>query len=126
MILADLDIPLSAFTGWLPGLLAFLFLIALLLTIWNAGKNAFGRRLPIDDELEARDKRLHGEIYHAKNSVRKELADRLDKAETAIEDMRLDRERKWKELGVEYSDLKSSVDYMRGRVDALLKKLEIK
>ena len=90
-MLADLDIPISILTGWLPGMIGFLFVVLLLLGIWNAGKKAFGLKPPLDDQFKQIVKTLRGEIIREKNSTLKEyklklqpVVERVDRAEADI------------------------------------------
>jgi hypothetical protein len=84
-IFADLEIPMEKLTGWLPGMIAFLFVVALLLTIWNAGNKAFGAKPPLDDQLKHMVKTLRGEIMREKNSALKEYRLKLDPVAARVE-----------------------------------------
>lgn len=123
-ILADIDVPPDAIAHAIPSILWILFFVLLCLGIWNQGKKAFGRRPPIDDELEAREKKLRGEIAHAKNSVRKELGDRITDVEEIVGNIQVDRERKWAEWKNEIHAVDSKVERLLGRIESVFKKVE--
>jgi len=124
VFLADIDVPPDAIAHAIPSILWILFFVLLCLGIWNQGKKAFGRRPPIDDELEALKKKLGGEIIHAKNSVRKELGDRIDSVEEIVGNIQVDRERKWGEWKTEIHAVDNKVERLLGRLEFVLKKVE--
>ena len=121
---ANVEVPWRYLPDWLFGLIAFLSVTLLALLVIYYVRKIFGRRPPIDDELDSRDRRLRSEIYHAKNSVLKELGSRLARTENEIEEIKIDRERKWTLLTQEYHQLDLKLAHLAGRMEALIEKLE--
>ena len=73
--------------------------------------------------VEKAAKRFSKELCDSRHE---EISRRLDEHERLIEDIRVDRERKWKELQGQYSELGGTLEYMRGQFDLVLKRLEDK
>jgi hypothetical protein len=117
---ATMDVPWNSFTHWLEGLVGFLSVMLLVILVIYYGRKTFGRRPPIDDDL----KKLRSEIYHAKNSVRKEVvaliateSKRIAKLEERYEEMQVDRARKWEELKGQVHDMETTLAFIRGKLE---------
>ena len=130
-LIAEIDVPVSELTHWLPGLIGLLFVVALMLSIWNQGKKAFGRTPPLDDQLKQMVATLRGEIHREKNSALKEyklklapVAARVAKSEEAVLEIQLERQRHWNLMTGQMHALELRFATMTGRIDALLKKME--
>jgi hypothetical protein len=123
MILAQMpDVPWTVTSKWVWGLMGFLGCVWLVFAVCIQAKRLFGRTPPIQDELERREKKLRGEIMHQKNSALKEMRSvltpliaRVEKAENDIEEMQLDRSRKWAELQKEIHTIAQDVAFIRGQ-----------
>lgn len=121
LFFADIDVPLKTLVDSVPNWIAFLFLAALVLVVWNQGKKAFGLKPPLDDQLKQMVTTLRGEIHREKNSALKEfklklapIVERVAKSESDIEEIQLDRQRKWEKLTTEIHGIATDVAYMRG------------
>lgn len=117
---AVVDVPMSDTTKTLAGLIGVMVLIITVLTCVILIKKVFGRTPPLDAEF----KKLRSEFYEKTGSVKKELNHRLDGVEQDIEEIKLDRERKWQELRNEYHALEMQFAKLTGRIEAVLKKIE--
>ncbi len=117
---ATTTVPWEFFPPWLFGLFGALCIGLVALLFIHYFKKVFGRQPPFDDEL----KKLRSEIYHSKNSLKKELLElikaereRVTKLEERYEEMQLDRQRKWDELKNEYTEVSNTLAYLRGWID---------
>jgi hypothetical protein len=124
-------VPWSTTGQWMLGFIGILSVVYLALGVLNQSKKAFGRRPPIEEELESRAKSFRGEIAHARNSVLKEIRppiESLEKRTTRIEEdieyIKQDRERKWITLTNEMHQLDVKLATMIGRIESLLKKVD--
>jgi uncharacterized protein (DUF342 family) len=129
MMLAEGNIQWPATIQFIIGLVGVLSIISLVFGVAIQARKLFGRNPPINDDLKS----LRSEIYHSKNSLRKEFKEVLSKEShriTALEElyreMQLDRERKWKELQTELHELEITTATLTERISAVLKKLEEK
>jgi hypothetical protein len=114
------DVPLKYLPPWIYGFIIFLGMVWLILAVIGQLKKQFSRRPPIDDDL----KKLRSEIYHAKNSVRKEVAmlistesKRISELEQEFKDMQMDRARKWVELKEQFHELEKTLAFIRGKFE---------
>jgi len=128
-LLSEIDAPVNiiATQQTLWGLVGLLAVIYLVFAVVIQAKKLFGRKPAIDDDL----KKLRQEIYHSAGKVKKDLnvdfeslEDRFDKIVEDINDIKLDRERKWQQLTAEYHSLDLKLATLTGRIETLLKKLE--
>lgn len=117
---ANTEIPWQYFPPWLFGFLGFLSVVLLALMVIYYFKKVFGRRPPIDDALKDMVKHFKAELAREKNSVLKEvrlklepLVDRVEKIESSLEDIQLDRQRKWEELSKEMHAIAINVAELR-------------
>ena len=106
------------------GLLGIIAVANMVLWFVSLTKQVFGRKPTLEEEMNTNAKSLRSEIYQAKNSALKEMGSRYAaiEARTAIlearhEEMQLDRERKWKELQHEISELRETMAFIRGRFE---------
>ena len=121
MILAEgVEVPWEVTVRWIWGALGALGVVSLVFTVAIQARKLFGRTPPLGDELKS----LRGEIYHAKNSVKKELRAemardslRITELEGLYREMQLDRERKWNELQAEYRKLETTLAFIRGKFE---------
>ena len=113
-------------TTWhaLLGLLGIIAVANMVLWFVSLTKQVFGRKPTLEEEMNTNAKSLRSEIYQAKNSALKEMGSRhaAIEARTAIlearhEEMQLDRERKWKELQHEISEMRETMAFIRGRFE---------
>jgi predicted nuclease with TOPRIM domain len=126
---AVLDVPMSDTLKTLIGLIGIMVLIITVLTCVLLIKRVFGRTPPLETEF----KKLRSEIYETSNRAKKELTkdisdlnERSEKIENEIEEIKLDRERKWNELRKEYHGLELTIAKMLGRFDEVLNQLKNK
>lgn len=115
-------VPWSETSKWLFGLLGALGVVWLIFSVVIQARKLFGRVPPMQDELEQRDKRLRGEIQHAKNSTLKEfrlvlepLIERVEKTEAVAQEIQLDQTRRWTELNNEIHAIATDVAFLRGQ-----------
>lgn len=115
MILADAlpAVPWSDTTQWIFGACGFLGVVTLIFTVALQARKLFGRTPPIHDELEKRDKALRKMIFASESN----LKGRIDKLEQRYEEMQLDRERKWAQLQSEFTEMATTLSYIRGKLD---------
>ena len=106
------------------GLLGIIAVANMVLWFVSLTKQVFGRKPTLEEEMNTNAKSLRSEIYQAKNSALKEMGLRYAaiEARTAIlearhEEMQLDRERKWKELQHEISEMRETMAFIRGRFE---------
>lgn len=119
---AVLDTPWKYFPPWLFGFIGFLSVVLLGLMVIYYMRKVFGRKPPIAEEMKGIVKLLRGEIHREKNSVLKEvglrlspLVDRVQKNEDAIEEIQLDRTRKWEALTRSINEVANNVAFLRGQ-----------
>jgi hypothetical protein len=117
---AVVDIGKGETLSTLWGLIGIMVLAITVLTFIILIQKVFGRKPPIDKALAA----LRQEIYHANGSIKKELSKRIDGVEVDVEEIKLDRERKWTQLQTEMKSLELKFATMTGRIETVLSKLE--
>jgi hypothetical protein len=120
------DIPLSDAMKTLVGLIGVMLLGITILTFFLLVKRVFGRTPPLDMEF----KKLRTELYETSNRVKKEvgkdiseLSNRTNEIENEIEEIKVDRERKWQELRTEYHQLDNKLTRLDERIIQALKHL---
>ena len=116
---ATMEIPMSDTLKTLVGLIGVMVLIITVLTCVILVKKVFGRTPPLTDEL----KKLRSEIYKETGGVRKDLTLRMDGVDAEIEEIKIDRERKWKELTGEYHKLDTKIATLTERITNVLSRL---
>ena len=127
MMIADIDVPVNVLQGAVPSFVALLFVILLLLAIWNSGKRAFGRTPPFSEEMDKRDKVIRKMIFAAEANLKEEInraEKRTDRLEELYREMQTDRERKWLQLTSEYHGLDNKLATLTERIGNVLKRLE--
>mgnify|MGYP001306930413 CR=1 FL=1 len=117
-------VPWTDTSKWLFGLMGFLGCIWLVFAVVIQCKKLFSRVPPVNETLNLQEKRLRGEMAHQKNSVLKEmrqvlepLIQRLEKNESAIEDIQADRIRKWDALQREINGVQQDLAFIRGKFE---------
>jgi chorismate synthase len=122
-----MEIPMPDTMKTLIGLIGIMTLGITVLTFVTLVKKVFGRTPP----LEAEFKKIRSELYEVSNRTKKEVAKdisalsgRADSIEGEIEDIKLDRERKWQEIRNEYHQLDNKLAMMSGRLEFIIRKLD--
>lgn len=122
-----MEIPVSDTMKTMLGLIGLMTLGITVLTFVHLVKKTFGRTPPIDDQF----KKVRSEIYETTNRAKKEIGKdisalqrRADEITSEIEEIKLDRERKWNELRAEYHTLELTMAKVLGRLEEALKKLD--
>jgi hypothetical protein len=122
-----IDIPLSDTMKTVVGLIGVMTLGITILTFVTLVKKVFGRTPPLDKEFA----KLRAEFYEVngrtKKAIEKDLAasaHRMDGIDQEIEEIKVDRERKWAQLQNEIHALDLKLANMLGRVDFLIRKIE--
>lgn len=84
-------------------------------------KKTFGPKPPMDEQLKQIVKLLRAEIHREKNSVLKEvrltmkpIIEQVGESKSKIEDIEIDRVRKWETLTTKMNEVATSVAFMRG------------
>lgn len=118
IFLADVPvIPISTTGAWILGLIGALSIGTIILVFLNQWKKFFGRRPPIDEELDRREKMLRDEITAGDEALGK----RIDQVNDQYLSLQAERERNWKELNAHISEVSNDVAFIRGKMDPLFK-----
>lgn len=123
---AVVDVPMNDTMKTLIGLIGVMVLVITVLSCVLLIKKVFGRTPPLDAEF----KKMRSEIYEVSNRVKKEvgkdiseLSARANEIEGEIEEIKIDRERKWQELQREYHELDKKLATLTERIGNLILKL---
>lgn len=107
------EIPWKTIGTVMLGLIGILTIGLLILSTWNQAKEAFGRKPPLNDELNTRDKALRKMIYASEAN----LKERVTKLEERYEEMQIDRQRKWEELQKQFGEMDKTLAFIRGKFE---------
>ncbi len=121
---AQQQVPWPETAKWLLGFIGFAVACGSVFWTVNEGKRLFRRNPPIEEEFSEKSKGLRSEIYHAKNSVLKEVnaalaveRQRIARLEERDEQMQLNLERRWAQLQNELSGVQRDLAFIRGRFE---------
>ena len=124
---AVVDVSMSDTMKALAGLIGVMVLIITALSCVLLIKKVFGRTPPLDAEF----KKLRSELYEVSNRVKKEvgkdtieLSNRVNEIEGDIEEIKIDRERKWQALTNEYHQLDNKLTRLDERLEQIIKHLK--
>jgi hypothetical protein len=124
---AVVDVPLSDTMKTLVGIIGLMVLVITVLTCVLLIKKVFGRTPPLDQEF----KKLRSEIYEVSGRVKKEigkdineLSARTNEVEGEIEEIKLDRERKWQALQGEIHALDIKLAKMMSNVEFIIRRMD--
>lgn len=122
-----MEIPMPETMKVIVGLIGVMTLGITVLSFVILVKKVFGRTPP----LEAEFRKIRSELYEVNGRTKKEVAKdisalsiRTDSIEVEIDDIKLDRERKWQELRTEYHQLDNKLAMMSGRLEFIIRKLD--
>lgn len=129
MFLADanLDIPWPVTMHWLQGLIGFMVLACLALTLVKLCKSVFGRKPPLSEEIVKLEKRMAGVVMHQKNSALKEmgnrhraLQERVEKTEKHIETIQVERAATLEKINNRFDRVLTGIATIAGKLDIKL------
>ena len=122
-----IDLPLSDTMQSLVGLIGVMTLAITVLTFWLLIKKVFGRNPPLDKEFT----KLRSEIYETTNRAKKEMTkdlaviqSRAEQLETEIEEIKMDRERKWQSLQGEIHALDIKIAKLMSNVEFIIRRMD--
>ena len=124
---AVVDIPKNAIVETIWGLVGVMVILITILSLVIMIQKVFGRKPPLEKEFSTLRKELYEVNGRTKKALEKEIngqATRIDGVETDLEDIKLDRQRKWEHLTDEMHAIDSKVSHLTGRVEAVLRKME--
>ena len=129
MFLADanIDIPWPVISHWLQGLVGFMVLACLALTLVKLCKSVFGRKPPLSEEIKKLEKKMAGVVMHQKNSALKEmgnrhraLSERVDKTEKHIEQIQTERAATLEKINNRFERVLMGIAAIAGKLDIKL------
>jgi len=129
MFLADanLDIPWPVTSHWMQGLIGFMVIAVLALTLVKLCKSVFGRKPPLSEEIVKLEKRMAGVVMHQKNSALKEmgnrhraLQERVEKTEKHIETIQVERAATLEKINNRFDRVLTGIATIAGKLDIKL------